>query len=69
VRGPRSAPVESEYELFGFLTTEANASVAPIRPKVMPVILTSPDEVDSRRRRPTLWRCGGGSVSDGGVLV
>ena len=33
-------------ELFGFLTTEANAVVAPIHPKAMPVILTLPAEVD-----------------------
>jgi putative SOS response-associated peptidase YedK len=46
VRGPKSAPVEGEHELFGFLTTEANAVVAPIHPKAMPVILISPDEVD-----------------------
>ena len=31
---------------FGFLTTEANAVVAPIHPKAMPVILTTPAEVD-----------------------
>jgi putative SOS response-associated peptidase YedK len=30
VRGPKSAPVEGTHELFGFLTTEANATVAPI---------------------------------------
>jgi putative SOS response-associated peptidase YedK len=42
VRGPKSAPVEGEHELFGFLTTEANAAVAPIHPKAMPVILTKP---------------------------
>jgi putative SOS response-associated peptidase YedK len=47
VRGPKSAPVEGEHELFGFLTTEANAVVAPIHPKAMPVILTSAAEVDS----------------------
>ena len=46
-RGPKSAPVEGEHELFGFLTTEANAGVAPIHPKAMPVILTSPAEVDT----------------------
>ena len=46
VRGPKSAPVEGEHELFGFLTTEANAIVAPIHPKAMPVILTAPAEVD-----------------------
>ena len=33
-------------ELFGFLTTEPNAVVAPIHPKAMPVILTTPAEVD-----------------------
>jgi putative SOS response-associated peptidase YedK len=46
VRGPKSAPIEGEHELFGFLTTEANAVVGPIHPKAMPVILTSPAEVD-----------------------
>jgi putative SOS response-associated peptidase YedK len=44
VRGPKSAPVEGEHELFGFLTTDANAIVAPIHPKAMPVILTTPEE-------------------------
>jgi putative SOS response-associated peptidase YedK len=42
----KSAPVDGEHELFGFLTTEANAVVAPIHPKAMPVILTTPAEVD-----------------------
>ncbi len=46
VRGPRSAPVEGDHELFGFLTTEANAIVAPVHPKAMPVILTTPAEID-----------------------
>jgi len=46
VRGPKSAPVDGEHELFGFLTTDANAIVAPIHPKAMPVILTAPAEVD-----------------------
>ena len=61
VRGPKSAPVEGNHELFGFLTTEANAVVAPIHPKAMPVILTSSAEADrgSRRRRPMLWRYNG----------
>ena len=40
VRGPKSAPVDGDHELFGFLTTDANAIVAPIHPKAMPVILT-----------------------------
>src|SRR5271157_4348147 len=46
VRGPKSAPVDGEHQLFGFLTTEANAVVAPIHPKAMPAILTTPEEVD-----------------------
>jgi len=45
-RGPKSAPVDGEHELFGFLTTDANAIVAPIHPKAMPVILTTSAEVD-----------------------
>ena len=45
MRGPKSAPVDEQHELFGFLTTEPNAVVAPIS-KAMPVILTTPDEID-----------------------
>lgn len=29
LRGPKSAPVEGKHELFAFLTTDANANVAP----------------------------------------
>jgi putative SOS response-associated peptidase YedK len=46
VRGPKSAPVQGEHELFGFLTTDANAIVTPIHPKAMPVIVTTPAEID-----------------------
>jgi putative SOS response-associated peptidase YedK len=46
VRGPKSAQLKGVHQLFGFLTTEANAIVAPIHPKAMPVILTTPAEVD-----------------------
>lgn len=46
VRGPKSAPVDGEHELFGFLTCEPNAIVAPIHPKAMPVILTTAAEID-----------------------
>jgi putative SOS response-associated peptidase YedK len=38
VRGPKSATVEGRHELFGFLTTDANAIVAPIQPEAMRVI-------------------------------
>jgi putative SOS response-associated peptidase YedK len=46
VRGPKNAPVEGLHELYGILTTDANAVVAPIHPKAMPVILIGPEEVD-----------------------
>ena len=36
--------VDGEHEVFAFLTTEPNAVVAPIHPKAMPVLLTTPDE-------------------------
>ena len=37
---------EREFELYGILTTEPNAVVKPIHFKAMPVILTTPEEVD-----------------------
>ena len=46
VRGPKNAPVDGRHELFGFLTTEPNAVVAPIHAKAMPVILTTQAEID-----------------------
>jgi putative SOS response-associated peptidase YedK len=36
-RGTKAKPVESEDQLFGFLTTDANAEVGVIHPKAMPV--------------------------------
>jgi putative SOS response-associated peptidase YedK len=54
VRGPKNAPVGGEHQLFGFLTTEANATVAPIHPKAMPVILTTPAEFDRWLEQDTL---------------
>jgi putative SOS response-associated peptidase YedK len=54
VRGPKSASVDGRHELFGFLTTEANAVVEPIHPKAMPVILTKPEEVDQWLEADTL---------------
>lgn len=41
-----------EIEAFGFLTTDANADVAPFHPKAMPVILTSDEEKDVSMRAP-----------------
>jgi putative SOS response-associated peptidase YedK len=46
VRGPKSVPIDGNHELFGFLTTKANALVAPIHPKAIPVILQSAEEAD-----------------------
>ncbi|RXF74286.1 SOS response-associated peptidase [Hansschlegelia zhihuaiae] len=37
---------EVTADLFGFLTTEPNAVVAPVHPKAMPVVLTTSGEVD-----------------------
>src|SRR3954470_14608716 len=42
----KKAEGEMEHRLFSFLTTEANAVVAPIHPKAMPVILTTQDDID-----------------------
>jgi putative SOS response-associated peptidase YedK len=45
-RGSQKNPRPGVHELFGFLTTDANAVVAPIHPKAMPVILTTEEERD-----------------------
>jgi len=37
---------ETTNDLFAFLTTEPNREVGAIHPKAMPVILTSPEEID-----------------------
>ncbi len=44
---------EVTCDIFAFLTTEANAEVAPIHPKAMPVILTEETEVDVWLNAPT----------------
>ena len=46
LRGPKSAPVNGEHRLYGFLTTDANGIVGPVHPKAMPVLLTTADEYD-----------------------
>jgi putative SOS response-associated peptidase YedK len=43
-RGTKAEPTEGRHELSAFLTCEPNAIVAPIHPKAMPVILTTPEE-------------------------
>jgi putative SOS response-associated peptidase YedK len=43
---------ETVDDLFGFLTCDPNAVVAPIHPKAMPVVLIEPDEWDTWLRAP-----------------
>ncbi len=43
-RGTKSKPIPGPHLVYGFLTTEPNAVVAPIHPKAMPVILTTAEE-------------------------
>src|SRR4051812_686231 len=45
-RGTKSKPVPGPHQVYGFLTTSANAVVEPIHPKAMPVILTTDEERD-----------------------
>lgn len=52
-RGTKASPVEGEHTLNGFMTTEANAEVAPIHPKAMPVILRTTEEIDAWLTSPT----------------
>ena len=44
---------ESTNDLFAFLTTEPNKEVGAIHPKAMPVILTTPDEIETWMNAPT----------------
>jgi putative SOS response-associated peptidase YedK len=60
IREPKSAPVDGQHELFGFLTTEANAVVAPIHPKAMWTCLGKV-ESSSEGKRSISWA----SRSDG----
>jgi putative SOS response-associated peptidase YedK len=45
-RGTKANPVDGVHQLFGFLTTNANAEVEAVHPKAMPVILTSGEAVE-----------------------
>jgi putative SOS response-associated peptidase YedK len=48
----RAKEGEVTADIYAFLTTDANAEVAPIHPKAMPVILTTSEEVDVWLRAP-----------------
>jgi putative SOS response-associated peptidase YedK len=45
-RGTKSKPIPGPHQVYGFLTTEANAVVKPIHAKAMPVILATDGERD-----------------------
>jgi len=47
---------EHDFELYGFLTTP-NAVVQPIHQKAMPVILTTEEEIETRRTAPWEEAC------------
>ena len=51
-RGPKSRPETGDHQLFGFLTTDANAEVGAIHPKAMPVILRTDDEIETWMTAP-----------------
>ena len=44
---------ETTNDLFAFLTTDPNREVGAIHPKAMPVILTTPEEIDLWMNAPT----------------
>ncbi|MFC3691515.1 SOS response-associated peptidase [Chenggangzhangella methanolivorans] len=43
---------EEDIDLYGVLTCEPNAVVAPVHPKAMPVVLTTAEEIDVWMRAP-----------------
>jgi hypothetical protein len=50
---PKKAPEESNHQLYGFLTTTQNWTVAGSRKKATPVILRTVEEIDVRINAPT----------------
>jgi putative SOS response-associated peptidase YedK len=44
VRGTKADPAEGEHLLYLFLASEPPNVAAPVYPKAMPVILTTPEE-------------------------
>jgi putative SOS response-associated peptidase YedK len=51
-RCTKSKPIPGPQQVYGFLTTEANAVVALIHPKAMPVTLITDEECDVWMRAP-----------------
>ena len=59
-RGTKSKSVPGPHQVYGFLTTEANAVVKPIHAEALPMILTTDEERDGRhglRRKRCSGRC------------
>ena len=52
---------EVTIDLYGFLTTEPNAIVAPVHSKAMPVILTTAEEIETWMTAP--WDEAGGAAA------
>jgi putative SOS response-associated peptidase YedK len=51
-RGTKAKPIPGPHLVYGFPTAASNAMVAPIRPKALPVILTTNEERDVWMRAP-----------------
>ncbi len=50
---PKVKEGETVNDLFAFLTTDANKVIGAIHPKAMPVILTTPEEIETWMTAPT----------------
>jgi putative SOS response-associated peptidase YedK len=48
----KKAEGEVTADLYGFLTSEPNAEVGAVHPKAMPVILTTPEEIETWMQAP-----------------
>lgn len=51
-RARKAKDAPADHEVYGFLTTEPNALIAPIHEKATPVILTAREEVEAWLTRP-----------------
>lgn len=61
---------EVTVDVFGFLTTDANAEVGAVHPKAMPVILTREEELDTWLTAP--WTAAAAlqrPLSDGSLRI
>jgi putative SOS response-associated peptidase YedK len=54
-RHVRKAKVETSINVYGFLTTEPSAMVAPDHLEAMPMILTTTEDYDTWLRAPRIY--------------